>query len=76
MSAQKLYGPEIPRFSPCMVQFLDNIQRLLIFSNYTGEIDYFWLDFLKMCNINAGPSVNFLFVDHIKDDHNEQELNR
>ena len=48
----------------------------LFFSNYTGEIDYFWLDFLKMCNINAGPSVNFLFVDHIKYDHNEQGLNR
>ena len=48
----------------------------LFFLTTQGEIDYFWLDFLKMCNINAGPSVNFLFVDHIKDDHNEQELNR
>ena len=32
--AQKLYEPEISRFSPCMLQVLDNIRRLLIFSNY------------------------------------------
>ena len=46
--AQKLYGPEISRFSPCMLQFLDNIQQLLIFSNNAVEIDHFSLDFLKM----------------------------
>ena len=38
--AQKLYGAEISRFSLCMLQFLDNIQRLLISSNYIGEIDH------------------------------------
>ena len=35
--AQKLYGPEISRYSPCMLQFLGNIRRLLIFSNYIEE---------------------------------------
>ena len=34
--AQKLCGPEISRFSPYMLQFLDNIQWLLIFSNNIG----------------------------------------
>ena len=52
----KLHGPEISRFSPCMLQFLDNIQQLLIFSNYTRETDHFSLDFLKP------------FLDHLKDD--------
>ena len=28
---QKLCGPDISQFSPCMLQVLDNIQRLLIF---------------------------------------------
>ena len=35
-SFQKLYRPNISRFLPCMLQFLDNIHRLLICSNYTG----------------------------------------
>ena len=48
--AQKLYGPEISQISPCMLQFLDNIQQFLIFSNYTGKIDHFSLDFLKRSN--------------------------
>ena len=30
-----------------ILQFLDNLQRLFIFSNYSGEIDYFTLDLLK-----------------------------
>ena len=46
--AQKLYGPYISRFSPFMLQFLDNIQWLLIFSKCTGEIDHFSLQFLKL----------------------------
>ena len=28
---QKLYGPEISRFLPCMIQVLDNLQQLLNF---------------------------------------------
>ena len=44
---QKLYRPEISRFSPCRLQFLDNIQQLLTFFIYRAEIDYFSLDFLK-----------------------------
>ena len=48
---QKLYRPEISRFSPCMLQFLDNIQQLLTFSIYRAEIDYFSLDFLKRSEI-------------------------
>ena len=46
--AEKLYEPKISQFSPCMLQFLDNIQRLFIFSNYTGEKDHFSLDFLEI----------------------------
>ena len=44
---QKLYGPEISQFLPCMLQFLDNLWRVSIFSNYIGEIDHFILDLLK-----------------------------
>ena len=45
---QKIYGSHISRFSPCMVRFLDNIQRLLIFSNYIGrKFRKFLLDVLK-----------------------------
>ena len=32
MVVQKLSGPEISRFSPCMLQFLDHSRRLFIFS--------------------------------------------
>ena len=54
-----------------MLQFLNNLWRLFIFSNYT-EIDYVKLDLLKMSDTaNAGPSENFLIVDHPKEDHNE-----
>ena len=44
---EKLNGPEISRFLPCMLQFLDNVRRLSIFSNYIGKIDHFTLDLLK-----------------------------
>ena len=47
---QKLYGPEISQYSPCILQFLDNIWRLLSFSNYIGEKCHFKLDFLKRSN--------------------------
>ena len=30
---QKLYGPEISQFFPCMLQFLTNLLRIFIFSN-------------------------------------------
>ena len=30
---QKLHGPEISPFLPCILQFLDNLRRLFIFSN-------------------------------------------
>ena len=42
---QKLYGPETLRFLPCMLQFLDNIRRLFIFSNC--RIQQFMMDRLK-----------------------------
>ena len=44
---QKLCGPEISRFLPCVLQFLDNLWWLFIFSNYTWEIDHFTLDLLR-----------------------------
>ena len=47
---QKLLGPEISQFLPCMLQFLDNLWRLIIFSNYIGEINHFTLDLLKRSN--------------------------
>ena len=30
---QKLYGPEISQFLPCMLQFLTNLRRIFILSN-------------------------------------------
>ena len=56
MCVQKLYGSEISRFLPFMLEFLDNLRRLFIFSNYIGEIDHFTLD---------GPSekIRYLTLD-------------
>ena len=48
---QKLYEPEISRFLLHIVQFLDNLQRLFIFSNNIGEINHFTLDLLKRSDI-------------------------
>ena len=45
---QKLCGPEILQFLPSMLQFLDNLWWLFIFSNYIGEIDHFTVDLLKI----------------------------
>ena len=42
MSVQKLHGPEISRFLPCMLQLW-----LFIFSNCIREINHFTLDLLK-----------------------------
>ena len=44
---QKLYGQEISRLLLCMLQFMDNLRLLFIFSNYIREIDHFTLDLLK-----------------------------
>ena len=50
MGVQKLYGVEISRFLPCMLQFSDNLQRLFIFSNYIRKIDHLRLDLLRRSN--------------------------
>ena len=47
MDVQKLCGPRISQFLPCMPQFLDNLWRLFICSNYIGEEDHFTLEPLK-----------------------------
>ena len=47
LDVQELYGPDISQLLSCMLQFLDNLWRLFIFSNYVGEIDHFTLDLLK-----------------------------
>ena len=47
MGVQKLYEPEISRFLPCMLQFLENLHWLFIFFNCIREIDHFMLDLLK-----------------------------
>ena len=73
---QKLYGPEIPQFLPCTVQFLDNLWQLSIFSNYIGEIDQFTLDLREDLILNAGNSERFLIVDHRKEGRNEQDFKR
>ena len=57
-----------------MLQFLDNLWRLFIFSDCIREIDHFTLDFLKRSSNNGGPSEKFLIVDHPKEDHNEREF--
>ena len=51
MGVQKLCGPEIARFLPCMVLFLDNLRWLSIFSNYIREIDYFKLNLNESANV-------------------------
>ena len=67
---QKLCGPEISQFLPCMLQFLDSLWRLL-----HREIDHFTLDLLNSPILNAGPSEKFLFVDYPKEDLKEREFN-
>ena len=76
MGVQKLHGPEISRFSPYMLQFLDNLRWLFILSNYIREIDHFTHDLPKRSILNAGPSEKFLIVDHPKEDHSEQKFKR
>ena len=49
--AQKFCEPEISRFSPFMLQVLDNTQRLFVFSNYIEEKDHFSIDVLKRSDI-------------------------
>ena len=45
---QKLYGLEVSRFVPCMLQVLDSFRQLFIFSNYIGKIDHFTLGLLTL----------------------------
>ena len=61
-SAQKLYGSEISRFLPSMLQFLGNLRQLFIFSNYLREM-----------TLNAGPTKKFFIADHPKTIMNELE---
>ena len=51
IGVQKLHRPEIARFLPCMVLFLDNLLRLSIFSNYLREIDHFKLNLNESSNV-------------------------
>ena len=58
-----------------MLQFLDNLWRLFVFSNYLEEIDHFALHLLKKSVIlKARVSEKLLFVDHPKEEHNEREF--
>ena len=78
MGVQKLNGPEISRFLPCMLQFLNSSRQLFIFSNYIREIDHFMLDLLERSDpiLNSGLSEKTLIVDYPKEDHNEREFKR
>ena len=53
-----------------MLQFLDNLWRLFIFSNYKRKIGHFTLDLVK----RSDTSEKFLIVDHSKEDHSEREF--
>ena len=44
----QVFRPELSRFLPHVLQFLDNLRRPLIFSNYIGEVDHFTLDHLTL----------------------------
>ena len=51
LDVQKFYyWPEISQFLPFMLQFLDNLLRLFIFSNKISETDYFSRDLLNRSN--------------------------
>ena len=45
---------QISRFLLCMLQFLDNLRRHFIFSNYIWEIYHFKLDLLNRPNTKPG----------------------
>ena len=47
MGVQELYGQEISRFLPCMLQSLDNLWQIFIFFNYIRDTDHFTMDLLK-----------------------------
>ena len=61
---QKLYGPEISQFLPCVLQVLDNLRQLFISSNYIGEIDHFTLVILKRSD--TGRPEEFLLLGTIQ----------
>ena len=73
-NVQKLHEPEISQFLQCMLQFLDNLWRLSIFSSYKGKIDHFLLDLLKRSDTYSGTFGKLLIVDHPKEDHSEREF--
>ena len=66
---QKSYGPEISRFLPCMLQVLENLRQLFIFSNYIAEIDQFTLDLLKRSDTYRWTFWRVFNLDHPKEDH-------
>ena len=59
-----------------MLQFLDNLRRLLNFLNYIGEIDQFTLNFLKRSSTWGWTfSLKFLIVEHMKETTINENLN-
>ena len=59
MGVQILNRPEISRFLPYMLQFLDNSRRIFITSRWFFRIGSI---------LNAGLSEKFLIVDHPKEE--------
>ena len=47
MGVQKLYGSETSQFLPCLLQVLDKLWQLFIFSNHLANIGHFTVDLLK-----------------------------
>lgn len=54
------YGPKISKFLPCLLQFLDTLWGVFIFSNYVWEINHLMLDLLKSPILSAGLSEKFI----------------
>ena len=54
-----------------MLQFLDNLRWLFIFSKDIGEIDHSTLDLI----LNTEPTEKFLIVDHLKKTTTNGSLN-
>ena len=80
MGFKKLYGPEISRYLPCMLQFfgqfLDNLRRVFIFSNYIMEIHHRIGPFEKVQLLMPDFLKSFSLWTIRKKEHNEREFKR
>ena len=66
MGVSKIQGPEILRFLPCMLQFLDNFLWFFIFCKYIRNIN---------TSLHVRPSEKFLIVNDPKETTMNKSLN-